>query len=418
LIPAGSYVNDYLDATDEYFPEQGIDLYITFQGSSDIYADRDALSELDLRLTGLSTSPPYISEPVSEEAYRNVMDGLSQYLASFGTSAIGGAALGDDGWPTTKADFVSTLALYASNSGPGAVYAQDVSFSEDRATLRAYRVRLQYVKLVKTSGGEIIPDAEKQIDAMDATRAMVDSWTDLPPAFAYSDEFQTIEGYKVIQRELFLNVALALVAITIIVFLTVANVWAALIIAFNVAFCIVEILGFMWALGIVIDSVSVISLALAVGLSVDYSAHTGHCFMTKGGTDRNKRATEALCDIGAAVLQGGFTTFLAVMVLLFSNSYIFWVLSRQFALTVALGLFHGLVLLPVMMSLVGPKPYLSAEAIDVEDETVEKPGDTSTDKIGSTAHTDAVESAGDGSDDIGKVDTAVKVDVAEEVCDA
>ena len=62
----------------------------------------------------------------------------------------------------------------------------------------------------------------------------------------------------------------------------------------NVAFCIVEILGFMYALGIVIDSVSVINVVLAVGLSIDYSAHIGHCFMVKGGDSRDARATEAL----------------------------------------------------------------------------------------------------------------------------
>lgn len=69
---------------------------------------------------------------------------------------------------------------------------------------------------------------------------------------------------------------------------------AALLVTLNVGFCIVEILGFMYALGIVIDSVSVINVVLAVGLSVDYSAHVGHCFMVKGGANRDVRATEAL----------------------------------------------------------------------------------------------------------------------------
>ena len=69
---------------------------------------------------------------------------------------------------------------------------------------------------------------------------------------------------------------------------------AALIITMNVAFCIIEILGFMYALGIVIDSVSVINVVLAVGLSVDYSAYIGHCFMVKGGINKDARATEDL----------------------------------------------------------------------------------------------------------------------------
>ena len=128
-------------------------------------------------------------------------------------------------------------------------------------------------------------------------------------------------------------------------------------------------------MGFAIDSVSVINLVLAVGLSVDYSAHVGHSFMVKGGTDKNKRALEALADMGAAVLAGGFSTFLAVVVLLFSTSYVFVVLSRQFCLTVVLGLAHGLILLPVMLSICGPKPFSSAEDIDGDIDTSKKEPD-------------------------------------------
>ena len=67
--------------------------------------------------------------------------------------------------------------------------------------------------------------------------------------------------------------------------------------------------------------------------------------MTKGGDDKKSRVTEALADVGAAVLNGAISTFLAVVVLLFSSSYVFQVLSKQFALTVALGITHGLILL-------------------------------------------------------------------------
>lgn len=99
---------------------------------------------------------------------------------------------------------------------------------------------------------------------------------DLPPAFPFSEKYIAIEGFKIIKRELFFNVGLAIAAVGCIVFLTVASPVTSLLITLNVAFCIVEILGFMYALGIVIDSVSVINIVLAVGLSVDYSAHVGH----------------------------------------------------------------------------------------------------------------------------------------------
>jgi len=360
FVPEGSYLGDWIDASDEYFPSQGTQVFVVFEGSSAIYESRQDLAELETRLTGKSKVPPYLAEPAGEDSYRNVMDGLAEYLALNGSGEIGSAPLGDDGWPITESFFLSTLRQYASFTGPGAMYAQDLSFA-DNGLLSAYRVRLEYVKLTKDKQGEQINDASKQIDAMDSTRSMVESWEDLPLAFSYSENFLTVEGFKIIRKELFQSVGLAILAVGIIVFFTVASPVTSLLITLNVAFCVVEILGFMFALGIVIDSVSVINIVLAVGLSVDYSAHVGHCFMVKGGEDKNKRATEALADIGAAVLSGALSTFLAVVVLLFSSSYVFNILSKQFALTVGLGLLHGLVALPVMLSILGPKPFSSAE---------------------------------------------------------
>merc|ERR1712113_297047 len=72
-------------------------------------------------------------------------------------------------------------------------------------------------------------------------------------------------------------------------------------------------------------------------------------------------------------------TFLAVVVLLFSSSYVFSTLSKQFALTVGLGVLHGLVLLPVLLALLGPKPYESAENLEDDD-------DDSNGKLADTAH--------------------------------
>ena len=364
FIPDDSYLNDYIASSDEYFPSTGVDLFITFEDGATIYENRQELAELEIRLSGKSTKAPFIAEPISEKVYRNVMDGLYDYLVDNGSTAVGGVTLGTDSWPTSEADFTLTLKNYASFMGPGAIYAQDVAYTSNGLTLLAFRVKCEYVRLTKEERGKTIDDSDKQIEAMDATREMIKGWEDLQVAFPYSFKFITIEGFKILQQELFQNVGLAIAAVGVIVFFTVGSPVTALLITINVGFCIVEILGFMWALGIAIDSVSVINIVLAVGLSVDYSAHVGHCFMTKGGPDKNARALESLADIGAAVLQGAISTFLAVVVLLFSKSYVFEILSKQFAVTVVLGVLHGLVLLPVLLSLLGPKAFSSAETYE------------------------------------------------------
>jgi len=362
FIPSDSYVTEWLGTFDENFPSAGgIDVAFVFEDNDEIYKSRNELASLHTRLAGKSTSSPWIAEPVPAATYRNVLAGYKENVGNFSD-----VELGDDGWPTSSDDFVSSLRYFLFDSGYGSAYVTDVAFggtNDNTTTIDAIQILSEYVGLTKQkSDGSIIDDADRQIDAMDDTRTMVEeSWTDLPEQrFVYSEKFIAVEGFKVIKKELFLNVGLALCAVAVIVLLTVASPMTALLITVAVAMCLVEILGFMFLLGIAIDSVSVINLVLAVGLSVDYSAHVGHCFMVKGGSSKNERATEALADIGAAVLSGATSTFLAVVVLLFSSSYVFSVLSKQFALTVGLGVLHGLVLLPVLLSIFGPKPFASA----------------------------------------------------------
>ena len=120
-------------------------------------------------------------------------------------------------------------------------------------------------------------------------------------------------------------------------------------------------LGFMHFWGIVIDTAAAVLLSVALGLAVDYSAHIAHAFMTTPGTSRNERVKKTIVEIGPAVFNGGFSTFLAFAILMFSNSYVFKIFFKIFFLVVVFGLYFGLVCLPVILSLIGPPPLASAE---------------------------------------------------------
>ena len=69
---------------------------------------------------------------------------------------------------------------------------------------------------------------------------------------------------------------------------------------------------------------------------------------------RDERVKETLETMGTSILLGGLTTFLGVVPLCFSTTRIFMIVFLSFLAMVLLGLIHGLVLLPVILSLVGP----------------------------------------------------------------
>lgn len=72
--------------------------------------------------------------------------------------------------------------------------------------------------------------------------------------------------------------------------------------------------------GFSIEGGTVVTLLLAVGLAVDYAAHVAHTFLILSGT-RNMRMRVTLGQIGPAVFNGGFSTFIAVVSLSASQEY-------------------------------------------------------------------------------------------------
>ncbi len=77
--------------------------------------------------------------------------------------------------------------------------------------------------------------------------------------------------------------------------------------------------------------------------------------MTATAPTRTDRVTDALAEMGQSIFYGGFSTFLGMLVLGFASSAIFFIFFRMFFGIIAFGLAHGLLFIPVLLSLVGPR---------------------------------------------------------------
>ncbi|CAE7911019.1 NPC1, partial [Symbiodinium sp. KB8] len=225
----------------------------------------------------------------------------------------------------------------------------------------------------------VIDNALDEADAMETTidavnKAGREAGIGEASVFAYTFVYREWEQYVVVPQEAITNVGLSIACVFVVVSLLLADLQTSILVTLVVGSCLLNILGFMHFWGVSLDGVSVVFLVLAVGLSIDYSAHIAHAFLHVHEETRKARVSKALGEMGVSVINGASSTFLAVVVLSPSASYIFSTLFRVFFLSSVLGAAHGLILLPVVLLWFGSEAH-SDEAPDFEhdDEEDEEP---------------------------------------------
>ncbi|XP_078317578.1 patched domain-containing protein 3-like isoform X2 [Crassostrea virginica] len=336
-IPSNSYAHKFAKAQEQFFPNRGVDVNV-YCGDIHYGSSQKILNNM---LQRISSDPG-----VENGTVISWFPAFTAWLRSKGDPKLAKYNY----YPYDEHEF-DTLALeFVEKSQVGRAFKRFIKFDK---TIYPPVLKGMYFSLRHTSQ----PNSQAEIDAMEGLREITDN-SGLPAGmcFPYCPQYLTYETNKVLQVELYRNLALAGACVFFVTLVLIANIWTSIIVFTCVIFTLVDVAGTMYFWGVTIDTASSILLTLCVGLAVDYSAHIGHTFMTVSGS-KNERPVMALKEIGPAVFNGGFSTFLAFVLLANSNSYGFALFFRVFFTVVVFGLFHGLVYLPVVLSWLGPEPY-------------------------------------------------------------
>uniref|UniRef100_A0AAQ4QHP8 SSD domain-containing protein n=1 Tax=Gasterosteus aculeatus aculeatus TaxID=481459 RepID=A0AAQ4QHP8_GASAC len=138
------------------------------------------------------------------------------------------------------------------------------------------------------------------------------------------------------------------------------NPWTAGIIVFILAMMTVELFGIMGLIGIKLSAIPVVILIASVGIGVEFTVHIALGFLTAIG-NRNKRSAVALEHMFAPVVDGAISTLLGVVMLAGSEfDFIMRYFFAVLAILTVLGMLNGLVLLPVLLSMMGPPSEVTA----------------------------------------------------------
>jgi len=168
---------------------------------------------------------------------------------------------------------------------------------------------------------------EEHVPAKDHIDYLI-SQSGLQDAFSFVKIYAAWETDRIIGFELWRNMGLAILCVFIITLILLANLKICLMVLGIVILTLTNIVGFLHFWSITIDIISCINIVIAIGLCVDYSVHIAHAYMLAKGScvERAMRSVEL---IGPAVANGGFTTFLALVLLGASTSHTFLTFFKE-----------------------------------------------------------------------------------------
>ncbi|XP_012277603.1 patched domain-containing protein 3 [Orussus abietinus] len=325
-----SYPIEFNDKLMEYFPQYGkrAALYMT---GVDYYEDRNELIKL---MHSLRENPYINSHTVDSwfEEYEKWLQNTNYDVED-------------------RDEYYSVLTEFLLLTKEGQSHIKDIKF--DKLPIGDYNITTSQIQIQHI----FINTTSDQIRAMQLVRESVQavnfSRSDARISL-YSPDYVSWAANKVIGDELIRNLCLEILTVGLVTFVLLRDLQTSFWVICCVLCTLINLLGSMYYLGLTVEISSSIIILLCAGLSVDYAAHIALEYINAEGS-RDEKTVTALSVIGPAVFNGGLSTFLAFILLGTSDAYLFSTFFKLFTSVVFYGLFHGLIILPIILSLVGPK---------------------------------------------------------------
>ena len=174
--------------------------------------------------------------------------------------------------------------------------------------------------------------------------------------------YAELEQYTMLLMDQFKGIYLSLIAVILVVFFITVNVQVTALVVLSVLLVDFYLLALMFYWNLSFNTFTGLQLIFALGLAVDYSSHIAHNFLlveppafcVTNQQKREYKARKAVSQMGSSVIHGGASTFIAISVLAFSESYIFQCFFRMWIGIIIFGIANGFFLLPIILSTCGP----------------------------------------------------------------
>ncbi|CAH1261352.1 PTCHD3 [Branchiostoma lanceolatum] len=331
LAADDSYVVSYNNKDDQYFMSYGAKISVSFTDELE-YWNTTVQDQIESIISRFEETEFISGKNESESWLRDYLDFVDQF-----SGVIPGLNA------SSKVPFITNLRdRFLTNAGFKR-YELDIEFNENKTEILASRF------LVQTRE---ITSSVREKDLVIKMRELADQspfqTTVYHPSFIFYDQYIAILPNTL--QNLGIATATMFVVALVLVPHPVCSVWVAL----SIASICTGVVGYMTFWDVNLDAISMINIIMCIGFSVDFSAHITYAFVSCKDDSSNARAVFALYTLGMPILQGSLSTILGVAALSTAPSYIFRTFFKTMFLVILLGALHGLVVLPVLLTFLGP----------------------------------------------------------------
>lgn len=236
--------------------------------------------------------------------------------------------------------FVTNLKEFIDRYG---FFRNDVIFNENITKVISSRF---YVRAEGTKDWMALSDLMVRLRKVGDTNPL--------PVITFAPHFIYYAQLATIMNEMKKILIFSAVAMFIVSLVLMPHPVVAVLTTCSVASMAVGLLGFMYYMDLSINSITILLLVLNIGFSIDYSIHVIQAFLQAEGKTRKDKIETAIEMAGAPMCNGAFLTFVGVVLLAVSESYIFFTFFRIISVMVVLGVTHTLVILPIALLVLGP----------------------------------------------------------------
>jgi len=250
------------------------------------------------------------------------------------------------------------------------VYGRDIVRDEKTGNILSSKCRLD---TQNTDKGSIMDSIKYQINFLREQRRIgheqsineglsPSDW----PFFAFDAIFIMFEFYAVHVSELITTTIAGLTAVSVVAVFFLPH-WSGVFFLLPTMIVVyIDLLGWIQFCGLHMNVITFIILVVSIGLLVDFILHILLCYYESTAVTREEKAKDSLQTLGPSILVGGLSTFLGVVLLAFSTSTVVRTVYICFSGMIIVGVSHGLMLLPVLLSLFGPVNYATDPELPIK----------------------------------------------------